>query len=202
LTTIMDVTTLQGVIFDLDGTLVDSHLDFDRMRQHLGFPAGQPVLEHLATLTDPQEISVAEDIIAEHEMQGAHKAKWMPGAQAFLGLLKQLHLPIGILTRNMREATEYMVSALDIPVDIIVTREDCVPKPSPDGLLYIARQWGLHVSSLVYVGDYLFDIQAAKNANMLSCLYRNYNNAHFADQADWAIHHFDELTQAFVQQCL
>ena len=34
---------VRGVIFDMDGTLVDSRLDFDAMRREMGIPVGQPV---------------------------------------------------------------------------------------------------------------------------------------------------------------
>ena len=38
----------RGVIFDLDGTLIDSQLDFDAMRRDMQFPAGEPILESVA----------------------------------------------------------------------------------------------------------------------------------------------------------
>lgn len=42
----------RGVIFDLDGTLVDSGLDFDSMRREMGLDPGTPILESLATLPE------------------------------------------------------------------------------------------------------------------------------------------------------
>ncbi len=44
----------RGVIFDLDGTLVDSGLDFDEMRREMQLPPRQPILEAIARLPDEQ----------------------------------------------------------------------------------------------------------------------------------------------------
>ena len=41
----IDVSGIKGVVFDLDGTLVDSRLDFDAIRAELDFPQGRPILE-------------------------------------------------------------------------------------------------------------------------------------------------------------
>ena len=46
----IDFSKLDLFIFDMDGTLVDSALDFDAMRQELGFPKDAPILEHIETL--------------------------------------------------------------------------------------------------------------------------------------------------------
>jgi HAD superfamily hydrolase (TIGR01509 family) len=192
-----DISQIKGILFDLDGTLVDSHLDFNALRHQLGFPPGQPVLEHLATIDDPKKVAAAHNIIAEHEMSGAKKATWMPGAQSLLQKLHQHNIATAILTRNMKNATQLMIDKLGIPIDLVLTREDCKPKPDPDGLLRIATHWGIDVSHLVYIGDYVFDLDAANAANMIACLYRNSRNAMFVEKADWVIDHFDELTERF-----
>jgi HAD superfamily hydrolase (TIGR01549 family) len=191
-------TTIQGVIFDLDGTLVDSKLNFDAIRGELGFPSDQPILEHLATLTSHQQIDNAHEVIRRHEMQGAEAATWMPGAEAFVLLMQQQGIPMAILTRNMQAATRLTLSSLNIPIELALTREDCKPKPDPEGLLYIAKQWQISCENIVYIGDYSFDVDAANNANMISCLYRNNHNSVFAKKANWVIEHFDELTEAFI----
>ena len=195
--TTIDATGISGVVFDLDGTLVDSQLDFDAMREALGFPVGQPILEHLATLSDQAEIAQAHRIIRHHEMEGAKAASWMPGAEAFVHHLKALQVPMAILTRNMQEATALTRDSLNIPIDYVLTREDCLPKPNPEGLLMIAQQWQMPTEQMVYIGDYRFDIEVAGNANMRSCLYLNEHNQSYAADAGWVIDHFDQLTAAF-----
>lgn len=193
----MDVSTIKGVVFDLDGTLVDSGLDFAAMRRDLGFPEEEPILEHLATLQDPQQVAGAKATIERHEMAGAEAASWMPGAQGLLELLAQRDIPTAILTRNMRAATQTTINSLQIPIELVITREDCKPKPDPEGLLRIAEQWQLASTAMVYIGDYIFDLDAANNAGMVACLYRNQHNTAFIAHADWVIDHFDDLTDAF-----
>jgi len=188
----------QALIFDLDGTLVDSRLDFTLLCQRLGWPAGTPILEHLATLTDPVELSVAAKIIEQFELEGAARASWMPGAEALLAQLQQQGIPTAILTRNIKSATELCIKNLNICVDLVLTREDCAPKPDPAGLLQIARHWQLDCRHILFVGDYLFDLQTAARAGMPSCLYRTRENGHFAELADFVIDHFAELQQHYL----
>lgn len=189
--------SIQGVVFDLDGTLVDSRLDFDRIRQEIGCPKERGLLEHVATLTDPEQIRTAEATIYRHEMAGAAAATWIPGAKQLLRTLHAKGIPTAILTRNTRAAVRLTIDTLEIPVDLVLTREDCKPKPDPEGLLQIAQTWGLPPRAMVYIGDYTFDIHAARNADMLSCLYRHPVNGTECSDADWVIGHFDELNRVF-----
>lgn len=187
--------TVRGVIFDLDGTLVDSALDFSAIRAELDFPPGIGLLEHIDTLDDPRAQAAAHQVILKHEMAGAMRATWMPGARELVQRLHDGGLPVAILTRNAREVVAATLDIMALPFDPLLTREDCPPKPKPDGLLHIARQWHLSPGELIYVGDFRFDLEAARNAGMRSCLYRNQRNADYAHEADWVIDHFDELRQ-------
>ena len=184
---------IRGLIFDLDGTLVDSRLDFAAIRRETGFPDDEGLLEHLARLTDPAEKTAAEAIILHHEMTGARNATWMPGAQQLLQRLTLAGMPVGIVTRNNRRAAQLMVDSLVIPCDDLLAREDAPPKPDPGGLLAIARRWNLCPDTLVYVGDYVFDLQAARNAGMLACWYNAGRGLSYADHADVVVEHFDDL---------
>ncbi len=186
-----------GVIFDLDGTLVDSRLDFALLCQQLGWPAQTPVLEHLQQLTDPAEYQQALAVIEAFEINGAKQASWMPGAADLLALLQRHQIPTAILTRNMRSATELCMQRLQLEVDIVLTREDAPAKPDPAGLLHIARQWRRAPAQLLFIGDFHFDLSTAKNAGMPSCLYLNAQNQHFRPQADFVLEHFAELTSLY-----
>jgi HAD superfamily hydrolase (TIGR01509 family) len=190
---------IKAVIFDLDGTLVDSALDFAAICDDIGWPRGTALLEQLVLLSDVTERDRAQRIIRQHELRGAGLARWMPGAQRCLQQLVQANIPLAILTRNMREATELTIKRLQIPIQQVLTREDCAAKPNPEGLLRIAATLNLPVQQLIYVGDYVFDLQTAANAGMSSCLYMNERNKHFAAQASWVFSHFDELTAALVR---
>lgn len=194
-----DVSLIRAVAFDLDGTLIDSRLDFAAIRRELGFPEGRGLLEHIDTLDDPAAVARAHAVIERHEMTGAAAACWMPGARELLESLRSAGLPTAILTRNMRAAVEQARRSLGLAVDYIVTREDCRPKPDPDGLQRIARHFDVQPAELVYVGDFVFDLEAARRAGAVACLYRYGNNGRFAAQADWVVDHLDELRGAFTQ---
>lgn len=198
---------IRAVVFDLDGTLVDSALDFAAICRDIGWPSGTPLLEQLAKTFDITERERAEQIIRRHEMLGAEQAVWIPGAEQCLRLLQQSDIPVAILTRNMRSATQRVMQRLQIADLPVLTREDCAAKPDPQGLLLLAEQFSVPVGQLLYVGDYLFDLQTAANAGAVSGLYLNGKNTQFSSLANWTFDHFDELTTALfgtdrVQQLL
>lgn len=179
-------------MFDLDGTLVDSGLDFAAIRREINFPEGIGLLEHLATLP-PAEQAPAAAVIERHELAGARGARWMPGAEEFIQQLAAAAVPTAILTRNSRAAVAATHAALGLPDIPVIAREDAPPKPDPGGLLQLAGRWGIPATALLYVGDYLFDLQTASNAGAKSALYLSDKNLHYADQADHVFHDFAEL---------
>lgn len=191
----MPMTTKKfaALIFDLDGTLADTKLDFQAIRRELDFPEGIGLLEHIETLDDAELVAHAHAVIDRHEMEGAGRATWIDGAERLLQRLKDEAFPTGILTRNSRRAVDKTRRVLGLDVDPILTREDCKPKPHPQGLLMIADRLSVAPSECIYVGDFIFDLECARNAGMTACLYRNHNNQPFEEFADLVIASFTEL---------
>ena len=176
------LTQYKGFFFDLDGTLVDSHLDFDAMRRDLDFPEGALILEHLETLPASQQ-EEAKKIIHEHELKGAHSSIIIPGAKDLIDYIHKQNCYSAIQTRNSLECTQIMLKKHNLKIDTIITRENFKPKPHPEGLLYLQKKFNLQKSECVYFGDYLFDEQTARNANMDFILIKTNQNFTSSDYA-------------------
>lgn len=197
--TLIDVLSLKGIIFDLDGTLVTSSLDFRLIREELNCPQQHDLLVFVAQLTCPKAQVQANKIIARHEYQDALSAQPMAGMTHLFDALERARLPSAIVTRNSQVASNMKISNTRIPVQLVLTREDHPPKPAPDALLAIAELWQLEPASLLYVGDYLYDIQAAHNAGMQSCFINHGHSKDYQHQADLVISHLAELTRLLTQ---
>lgn len=185
---------MKGIIFDLDGTLADTQLNFAAMCREVGVAEGTPLLEYCNGLKDRHRASHIQKVIEEHELAGAHNAQWIDDAQTALNAFIAADIPLAIVTRNMRRAAQITIKKLSIPIETVITREDCKPKPDPEGLLKVAEHWRMQASDIIYVGDFKFDLLAAKNAGMMSCLKSNERNQIYHHLADKVIHRFEELT--------
>jgi len=161
---------IKAVIFDLDGTLVTSSLDFPRMRKDIGCPEGQDVLQFIESLDESAKLR-AQAIIHRHEMDDAQSVLLIPGALSLLGQLQDLGIYTAIVTRNSMAPTQLNITRSGLQVGQVLTRECAPAKPHPGALLQLCEGWQIKPSESLYVGDYLYDLQAAANANMHSCLF-------------------------------
>jgi HAD superfamily hydrolase (TIGR01549 family) len=189
----MVLANVSAVLFDLDGTLIDSCLDFQVLRKNLACPADVDILSYLAALPTAQQRAEVEQTIHDFEMTGAALSVWMPGAEALLEAFARAGIATGIVTRNTRAAFDVCSKRLAIPPIDVITREDAPAKPDPTGLLNLAAKFSVLPENAIYVGDYIYDLQAARAAGMRSCLYDPHGDASFADLADIRIRHFDQL---------
>ena len=166
----MNFPAARGAIFDLDGTLMDSGLDFEQMRREMELPPRRPILEAIADLP-PDRAAVCWRILERHEREGAEQATILPGVPEFLGRLSARGLKRGVLTRNSRSATLASLARLGTEFDTIVAREDAPPKPDPQGIWKICDAWGLAPSEVAMIGDYRFDLEAARGAGARAVLF-------------------------------
>ena len=127
-------TAVKGVIFDLDGTLVESSLNFTLIRKQLGCPKSSDLLTFIDNIKDSKSRLKAQMLVIEHELEDAHQSKWLPGAQALVSRLHQLNIPQAIVTRNSADASRIKICNNHIPIDRVISRESCHPKPSPEAL--------------------------------------------------------------------
>ena len=161
----LNLIGVKGVIFDLDGTLVESFLDFKQIRHEIGCPADQDILDYLDSLPKAQKIQ-AHEVILGHEIRDAKRAKILPNGVSMINQVKLANLPMAIVTRNCRLATQTKLANNHIDISLVFTREDAPAKPNPAALLQIAELWTICPSDILYVGDYIYDQQAAENAGM------------------------------------
>ena len=183
---------IDAVIFDLDGTLIHSSLDFKAIRREVRCPENRDLLQFVANLP-LREQQVAYSIIDAHERRDAEESTWIKGARKFVLQLIERKVPIAIVTRNSRTATQLKCKQNDIPINLILTREDAPAKPDPSALLLIANTWASKPERIAYIGDYLYDVQAANRANMLSCLYITTTYPKYAAQANIVFRDYHEL---------
>lgn len=184
---------LRGIIFDLDGTLVDSGLDFDAMRREMRLPAGQPILEALEVMPLGADRRRCLGILKEHERRGARNARLIPGVYRFLDDLARNRILTAVLTRNSRETTQLVLQRFSLSFSRVLTREDVLPKPDPAGLLKICRQWDVSVNQVLFFGDHAFDIQAGKNAKIHTVLYAPKGKPN--NEADFVIRDYSQAAR-------
>ncbi len=190
---------LKAVVFDLDGTLVDSKIDYERMAGMIrvvlsegGVPeerltdrrkiyqiirGGDKVLTEMGVV--PKErtriASEMERIMNQVELDGAHLAKPMRNASETLKALRERGLGIGIATRGCREyaAESIRLTQLDGYVDKCLARDDVpYPKPDPRHLLDVVTHFGAGPGEVFYVGDTSTDLDTANAARVAFVGYK------------------------------
>lgn len=163
---------IRGIIFDMDGTLVDSRLDFTAMRTEMGLAPGLPILEQLAELPQAEQ-AACEKILHKHERAGAYRSVLIEGADRLLQALARTERPMAIVTRNSTESTRLTLQRLEIGkyFGCVICREDGPHKPDPWAIQEICRRWGFSVDEVVMVGDFDLDILSAHHAGCRSVLY-------------------------------
>lgn len=191
---------ISGVIFDLDNTLVSSALDFDWLRQQLGCSADTDLLQYIDEIPNISLRKQLHQTVIDYELADARQSTVMPQCQQLLSYLKQQNIPTAVVTRNCAQAAILKINHHKLQFKHIVSREDFAPKPAPDALVYIAKQWQLAPQNILYVGDYVYDLQAAYRANMPSCLVTNGENLPFTQQASIVIQSLGGLIKILRQQ--
>lgn len=191
------IGAMKGFIFDLDNTLLTSTLNFRLLREVIKCPPGSDILRFISTLTKDQQVH-ASQLVYQFEIQDAQSAKWINGAQKLVELLASKQLPLAIVTRNCRAAAQLKMQRNQLNISTLLTRDDAPAKPDPSALLSIAKRWQLAPKDLAYVGDYVYDVQAANRSGMMSCLYTAQQNPvpAYAHQADWVFSHFSQFSAA------
>ncbi len=180
----------EAVIFDLDGTLVDSmwmwrQIDIDFLEARgIPFPEDlQNCIEGLSfyeTAVYFKKRFQLEDSVEElmqiwNDMAMEKYEKQVPmkdGVIEFLSYLKEHGIKMGIATSNSRELLSAALSAHDLwPfMDAVVTSNEVTHgKPAPDIYLKVAEELVVHPDKCLVFEDLVAGIQAGSSAGMQVC---------------------------------
>jgi len=182
----------QGVIFDMDGTLIEPLLDFARLRRELGISAGVGIIEALDAM-DPAEAAPRRKLLIAREMAAAGKADLHPGAIETIETIRAAGLKTALLTRNAAEAMAVVLDRFDLNFDLAWSRENGPIKPEPDGILRACRQLDIAPARTACVGDFRYDMIAANAAGAVGILLARSGECDFADLARHVITELDQL---------
>jgi len=174
------------VIFDLDGTITQPHLDFNRIREELGIGSDRSILDYIGSL-DEKDKARASAVLDAHEKDAAYNSKLTPGARELFAYLKENNIRTAIITRNARENVHIVLDKHGLSVDEIVTRGDGPVKPSPEGVFALCKKFSITPEEVLFVGDYLFDIQTGKNAGTKTALLKWQDTSGWDVQADFEV---------------
>jgi HAD superfamily hydrolase (TIGR01509 family) len=188
---------IDAVLFDFDGTLTaPGAIDFDGMREQLLVPEGIFVLEHIRSL-GAKERAAAEATLDRFEVEAAERSRPNAGAEDTVETLRDMGVPIGIVTRNSRRIVERALANFDHVrpehFDVMVTRDDEVrTKPHPDPIHHAAARLGVAAENIAMVGDFVVDVQAGRAAGAVTVHLRDGDDAPDYE-ADFAIDSLSEL---------
>lgn len=208
---------MRGVLFDLDGTLVDSRRDLaaaaNAVLHDLGLPplplevvAGYVgrgaraliarCLNHVAPGRDADD-EIARAFLAHYDRVMLETTEAFPGVEAGLAALRGRGVPLGVVTNKPHAPAVEVLDALDLSRFFgVILGSGVVPrkKPAPDGLLVAAGKIGVRPSNCLYVGDSDVDIEAARAAGMeaIWCSWGGFQPDAPAD-ADATVDRFDEV---------
>lgn len=175
---------IRCVLFDLDGTLIQSPIDFGRMRsliiteverdlgEALPDAEGRDLLaliEETAARSRQPELfrSRCEDLLLEVERDASKEAREVEGAGALLEVLAERGLAVGIVTRNSPHIVRPLLRQFPLRHRVLLTRAD-TPRVKPDPIhLRLALDYlGEEPGASLMVGDHIMDVQAGRAAGM------------------------------------
>lgn len=181
------------------------------MREALGITKDIDILDHVHDLPEPQQTEAFDKIKA---IESAAMSKQIPqaGLVTLMEFLDKHNIKKGICTRNFDAPVNHLLEK-HIPSHLnpfapVITRDFKPPKPSPVGILHIAKAWGIVKTSevpegdalqrpisLVMVGDSVDDMAAGRDAGALTVLLRSEGKEDLEtdSRTDVAISTLDEL---------
>lgn len=179
---------IRAVLFDLDGTLIDSAPDLagtgNDMRAARGLAplayevfrpmvgAGARGMLGIALQVTPEDddfLSLREEFLSRYEARMSQETRVFDAMHPVLATLQASGTPWGIVTNKAERFTLPLVRTLSLhqhAAAIVGGDTTAHSKPHPAPLLEAARRLGMAPEACVYVGDDLRDVQAGRAAGM------------------------------------
>jgi HAD superfamily hydrolase (TIGR01509 family) len=155
---------IRGVLFDLDGTVVEAPYDWARIKADLGV-GNATILSHLGVLEGPER-SLKWSVLEKYEAEATRRATLKRGMRGFLGLLAVRNIKTALVTNNSRANTEMMLGRFRLSFDLVLTRDSGFWKPSGAPLLSAMKTLSLDQAESCAVGDSPLDVRAAEEAGI------------------------------------
>ncbi|MBE3576090.1 MAG: HAD-IA family hydrolase [Limnochordales bacterium] len=179
---------IRAVLFDIDGTLLNTEetaisslqrllgelrqqeYTYDELIPYFGYTS----LDTLRALGIPEE--QLEEVLhrwEEYYRQAASHTRFFPGAEELLQELRKRGFLVGVVTSKNRVELEFELARWPqiASLDVHVSADDVErPKPAPDPLLLALRKLGVAPAAAIYVGDTLYDQEAARAAGVAFAL--------------------------------
>lgn len=178
-----------AVLFDLDGTLVDTAPDFVRVlntlrikygREALPFETIRPAVSAGARamvkvgfpeyeLESDEFLKLRQEFLDNYSHGLAEESRLFNGMEQLLQTLERNNIPWGIVTNKPRLYSELLLVGLNLTrrCHVLVCPDDVSQtKPHPEPMFLACKHLDVAPEKTVYVGDHIRDIQAGKNAGM------------------------------------
>ena len=217
-----EIADIQAVLFDLDGTLIDTAPDFIRIIKELCIESNVELLADEEIRVQVSEGSKAmvrlfhpdlddnspeltryrDEFLRRYAANIAVDTTLFDGMKDVLLDLEARQIPWGIVTNKPRSLSMALLDALDLTnrCAVLVCPEDVKQtKPDPEPMYLAASNIGIAPENIIYVGDHPRDIDAGRAAGMKTVLaaygYLPPELSHdlASWQADFIIHHASEL---------
>ena len=180
-----NLTRVRLLIFDLDGTLVDTLDPTFRCFQHAVAPVlgRTPSIEEILARFGPADHKIVAEWVGEPHAAEAVERLYtcyesaFQNAGPFPGMLevvrdaRRVGKKTAIFTGRGRASTEAILKGMGLEnlFDVVVCGDDVEhSKPAPDGLLRILDLLNLDAETAVYIGDTVKDLEAARGAGVAS----------------------------------
>ena len=202
---------IKALLFDLDGTLIDSAPDLAGAANDMRSARGLPQLPYASFRPmvgsgargmvgagfgvgpDQAEFaSLRDEFLNRYEQRMTQLTQVFSDVLPLLSQLEAAAIPWGIVTNKATRFASPLVEALNLhkrSAVLIAGDTTAHSKPHPAPLLEAARRMRIHPSDFAYVGDDLRDIQAGHAAGMTTVAVR-WGYLGFGEPIDaWGAHH-------------